>query len=117
MGLGANLVTVFTETILHAGRIKKEGNYIQCLDNSFKTFLTVYTDDHSLQGADTVKNRLCYGDCLDVMREHVEDESVDLVYLDPPFNSKRVYNAFLGGGQAIACSLKRLTTLGGGPKQ
>ena len=45
-----------------------------------------------------MKNRLCYGDCLDVMREHVKDESVDLVYLDPPFNSKRIYNAFLGGG-------------------
>ena len=42
----------------------------------------------------TMKKKLCYGDCLDVMREHVRDESVDLIYLDPPFNSKRVYNAF-----------------------
>jgi len=32
-------------------------------------------------------NRLFYGDNLEVMREHVADESVDLVYLDPPFNS------------------------------
>jgi 16S rRNA G966 N2-methylase RsmD len=30
---------------------------------------------------------LYYGDNLTVLREHVRDESVDLVYLDPPFNS------------------------------
>lgn len=32
-------------------------------------------------------NLLYYGANLDVLRWHVEDESVDLVYLDPPFNS------------------------------
>ncbi len=37
-------------------------------------------------------NRLYYGDNLDVLRQHVKDESVDLVYLDPPFNSNRSYN-------------------------
>ncbi len=37
-------------------------------------------------------NRLYYGDNLDVMRLHVESESVDLVYLDPPFNSNASYN-------------------------
>jgi DNA modification methylase len=37
-------------------------------------------------------NRLYYGDNLPVMRENLKDESVDLVYLDPPFNSKRDYN-------------------------
>ncbi len=37
-------------------------------------------------------NRLYYGDNLDVLRQHVRDESVDLVYLDPPFNSARTYN-------------------------
>jgi DNA modification methylase len=37
-------------------------------------------------------NRLYYGDNLDVLRLHVEDESVDLVYLDPPFNSNANYN-------------------------
>lgn len=36
-----------------------------------------------------------YGDNLDVMREHIKDESVDLIYLDPPFNSRQVYNRFL----------------------
>jgi site-specific DNA-methyltransferase (adenine-specific) len=37
-------------------------------------------------------NRLYYGDNLDVLREHISDESVDLIYLDPPFNSKANYN-------------------------
>ena len=37
-------------------------------------------------------NTLYYGDNLGVMREHVPDESVDLVYLDPPFNSNANYN-------------------------
>lgn len=38
------------------------------------------------------KNRLYYGDNLDVLRRYVADESVDLVYLDPPFNSNASYN-------------------------
>ena len=42
------------------------------------------------------KNQLFYGDNLDVLRLHVLDESVDLVYLDPPFNS----NEGKGGGWA-----------------
>ena len=37
-------------------------------------------------------NVLYYGDNLDVLRQHVGDESVDLVYLDPPFNSNANYN-------------------------
>ncbi len=47
-------------------------------------------------------NRLYFGDCLDVMRENLPSESVDLIYLDPPFNSKRLYNAFIGGAQWVA---------------
>ena len=38
------------------------------------------------------KNTLYYGDNLAILREYIADESVDLVYLDPPFNSKRTYN-------------------------
>lgn len=38
------------------------------------------------------KNRLYYGDNLDVLRRYVDDASVDLVYLDPPFNSNASYN-------------------------
>ncbi len=39
-------------------------------------------------------NLLGYGDNLDVLRRHIAAESVDLVYLDPPFNSNADYNAF-----------------------
>jgi DNA modification methylase len=38
------------------------------------------------------KNHLYYGDNLEVLRKYVPDESVDLCYIDPPFNSKRNYN-------------------------
>ena len=38
------------------------------------------------------KNKLYFGDNLGILREHVQDESVDLVYLDPPFNSNATYN-------------------------
>jgi len=41
-------------------------------------------------------NKLYYGDNLEVLRKHVADESVDLVYLDPPFNSNRNYNVIFG---------------------
>ena len=37
-------------------------------------------------------NVLYYGDNLDVLRRHIPDESIDLIYLDPPFNSSRTYN-------------------------
>ena len=37
-------------------------------------------------------NYLYYGDNLEVLRKYVRDESVDLCYIDPPFNSKRNYN-------------------------
>ena len=36
------------------------------------------------------------------MRSDIEDESIDLIYLDPPFNSKRLYNAFIGEAQWVA---------------
>jgi site-specific DNA-methyltransferase (adenine-specific) len=38
------------------------------------------------------KNQLYYGDNLEVLRQHIKDESVDLIYLDPPFNSRQGYN-------------------------
>ena len=37
-------------------------------------------------------NTLFYGDNLHILREHIADETVDLVYLDPPFNSNATYN-------------------------
>lgn len=40
----------------------------------------------------TWKNQLYYGDNLPILREYIADESVDVIYLDPPFNSNRSYN-------------------------
>ena len=40
----------------------------------------------------TWKNKLFFGDNLKMLREEIADESVDLVYLDPPFNSNASYN-------------------------
>lgn len=39
-----------------------------------------------------MNNALYYGDNLDVLRRKIKDETVDLCYIDPPFNSKRNYN-------------------------
>ena len=38
------------------------------------------------------ENTLFYGDNLDILRQYLPDNSVDLIYLDPPFNSSRSYN-------------------------
>jgi len=37
-------------------------------------------------------NKLYFGDNLRILREHLASESVDLIYLDPPFNSSATYN-------------------------
>lgn len=50
-------------------------------------------------------NKLWYGDNLDVLRKEIPDGSVDLVYLDPPFNSKTNYNVLFEdktGSQSVA---------------
>jgi site-specific DNA-methyltransferase (adenine-specific) len=39
-------------------------------------------------------NMLYYGNNLEILRDKIDDESVDLIYLDPPFNSDQVYNIF-----------------------
>lgn len=39
-----------------------------------------------------MNNKIYYGDNLDVLRRFIKDETVDLCYIDPPFNSKRNYN-------------------------
>jgi len=53
-------------------------------------------------------NVLYYGDNLDVLRRHVADESVDLIYLDPPFNSNATYNVLFGqaDGTKAAAQIK-----------
>ena len=50
-------------------------------------------------------NSLYFGDCLDVVKEW-DDESVDLIYLDPPFNSKRDYNQIYKGKKGKARTFK-----------
>jgi adenine specific DNA methylase Mod len=52
-----------------------------------------------------VTNRLYCGDNLGILREHIADESVDFVYLDPPFNSNATYNVLFKspeGGESPA---------------
>jgi len=52
-----------------------------------------------------LENTLYYGDNLDILRRYIAAESVDLIYLDPPFNSKATYNVLFGeqnGSQAAA---------------
>jgi DNA modification methylase len=53
-------------------------------------------------------NLLYYGDNLDVLRRHVGDESVDLVYLDPPFKSNQDYNVLFAehNGTRAAAQIK-----------
>jgi site-specific DNA-methyltransferase (adenine-specific) len=53
-------------------------------------------------------NALYYGDNLDVLRRYVADESVDLVYLDPPFKSNQDYNVLFAehGGTKAAAQIK-----------
>jgi len=55
-----------------------------------------FGENYGISG-ETIEERtdmgiLYYGDNLDVMKRHISDQSVDLVYLDPPFNSNQNYN-------------------------
>jgi len=54
------------------------------------------------------KNILYYGDNLDVLRRHIKDETVDLVYLDPPFKSNQDYNILFAeqNGSRSAAQIK-----------
>jgi site-specific DNA-methyltransferase (adenine-specific) len=55
-----------------------------------------------------VGNTLYYGDNLDILRRYVKDESVDLVYLDPPFKSNQDYNVLFAeqDGSRSAAQIK-----------
>jgi 16S rRNA G966 N2-methylase RsmD len=50
------------------------------------------TGDRVVEHGTKGRRRLFYGDNLDVLREHFKDESADLIYLDPPFNSQASYH-------------------------
>ncbi|MDR0498722.1 MAG: hypothetical protein LBH03_03165 [Holophagales bacterium] len=60
--------------------------------------------------------KLLYGDNLKVLPKYVSDESVDLCYIDPPFNSNRNYNYIYNsvGGARIVPKCGHLMTLGHG---
>jgi site-specific DNA-methyltransferase (adenine-specific) len=49
-------------------------------------------EDRGMAPKPITSNTLFYGDNLDILREYIADESVDLIYLDPPFNSSANYN-------------------------
>ncbi|MEO6434691.1 MAG: hypothetical protein ABIP55_02875, partial [Tepidisphaeraceae bacterium] len=57
--------------------------------------------------ADSSGNTLYYGDNLDILRRYVDDESVDLIYLDPPFNSNADCNVRRGTGSLPVASVLR----------
>ena len=66
----------------HAGRIARSGPRLHSpATRCFSSLRRVGT--------------LYYGDNLDILRRYLKDESVELVYLDPPFNSAQNYNALL----------------------
>lgn len=44
-----------------------------------------------------MRNQLYFGDNLHVLRNHIKDQSVELIYLDPPFNSNASYNILFRG--------------------
>ena len=47
------------------------------------------------------ENTLFYGDNLDILRQRIYTESIDLIYLDPPFNSARNYNVLFKDEKGI----------------
>ncbi|MCX6640264.1 MAG: hypothetical protein NTW14_07240 [bacterium] len=68
--------------------------------NKMKKFIKTYVSGGKVEpviqafanGKEPPMNTLYYGDNLEILRKYIADESVDLIYLDPPFNSKRAYN-------------------------
>src|SRR5512137_440657 len=60
---------------------------------------------------ESASNLLYYGDNLDILRRYVKDETVDLVYLDPPFKSDQNYNVLFAeqDGTRAAAQIKAFT--------
>ncbi len=53
------------------------------------------------------KNKLYFGDNLGILREQVADESVDPIYLDPPFNSNATYNVLFRDASGEGSRVRR----------
>lgn len=66
------------------------------IEINFIVLYNIYKNDKIREGL-CVKNQLFYGDNLGNMRKHIPSEIADLVYADPPFNSKRNYNQIYNG--------------------
>lgn len=73
-------------TLIAFGKMPPQNHHRKTLKHESQTM-----DALSIRFADMAKS-LYFGDNLNILREYIADESVDLVYLDPPFNSKRDYN-------------------------
>lgn len=67
------------------------------LDNQF-------LNDRTSEDRLSPVNQLFYGDNLDVLQRHIKDESVDLVYLDPPFKSNQDYNVLFAEKDGTAAA-------------
>jgi NACHT-associated inactive Restriction Endonuclease 1 len=71
---------------------------------------------NALESRSVADNKLFYGDNLDVLRRYVRDESVDLIYLDPPFNSRQDYNVLFAEKDGTRSS-SQITHLGVEPRR
>jgi site-specific DNA-methyltransferase (adenine-specific) len=60
-------------------------------------------------------NVLSYGDNLDILRRYLPAAAVDLVYLDPPFNSNRDYNVIFRDESGNASDVRTFPTIGDPP--
>lgn len=60
-------------------------------------------------------NALYYGDNLNILRRYIADESVDLIYLDPPFNSSADYNVLFAEKDSHLPGVAPLGSLAGDP--
>lgn len=56
---------------------------------------------------------LYLGDCVQVMRERIKDESIDLTVTSPPYDNLRTYNGYVFDFEATSCELWRVTKPGG----
>lgn len=62
------------------------------------------------------RNQLYFGDNLEVLRDKIPDESVDLMYLDPPFNSKATYHVLfkeIEGTPELGTAIRLAPVIGG----